>query len=988
MRSLFLTTLLLSASLPASVHAQALASAQDTAPATSTDPDEDEDEDFEDEIVVIAGRLRGSVDAPQPPILTLDEEEISAYGASSIEELLEALSAQTGSGRGRGGGRPVLLLNGQRVSSFREMRSIPPEAIRRVEILPEEVALRFGYPPDERVVNIILKDNFSSKQVAGEFNVPTRGGYTNWEAEGGLFRIDGPSRTNLEAKYTGTSMLTEAERGIEQDESRVPTVAGDPDPAEFRSLAGEDKEFVLNGTWTMGIGEGGLGGSLTGNAAYTRSETLSLSGLDTATLTDPATGDSELRTFADPLRRRAKSDTFEAGLAFNKPLGDWQLTVTGDGSYVESTTLVDRQADTADIADAVAAGTLAYNGALPSLADAGFDTARSKDLAVSSLATIVGSPLLLPGGEAQLTLRAGLDYDRSDNEDTRTTLGATVLERRDASAGFNLGIPITSRREDFGAAIGDLSANFSGGINDLSDFGLLTDWNAGLTWRPTTRLTLQASYIFKEAAPSLSQLGAPQIVTLNVPVYDFTTGQNVLVTSISGGNPDLRAEAQRDIKLSANWEFPVGFAERSNLLVEFFRNRSSDVTQSFPLLTAAIEDAFPDRVVRDASGQLVSIDRRAVTYDEVRSSNLRWGFNFFGKLGSDDAPSGGASGRSGGGEGRSAAAAPQAAMAAPASGGMGGAPRLDPAQWTQFRLTLCGPEGGPVPDAESLPEQVKQRLRREDGTIDEERLARLRERVCAADAQPPRAFDPARMEQMRQLLCGEGAIDPAALPEQMRERLVKPDGTIDEARVAMVRQRFCGAGGPGQAGQQASSGEGGGQNAQPPAGGMPFGRSGPRGGRWNVSIYHTVRFSDEVRIAPGGPVLDQLSGDAIAAGGVPRHQIEFDAGLFKDGYGLRLDGTWTGPAMVNGSGLPGSSDLRFGSIFRADARVFVDLGQRENLVAKYPFLKGARLSFVVDNIFDSRQKVTDANGDTPLAYQRAYREPQGRVIGIDFRKMF
>ena len=101
-----------------------------------------------------------------------------------------------------------------------------------------------------------------------------------------------------------------------------------------------------------------------------------------------------------------------------------------------------------------------------------------------------------------------------------------------------------------------------------------------------------------------------------------------------------------------------------------------------------------------------------------------------------------------------------------------------------------------------------------------------------------------------------------------------------------------------------------------------------------------------------------------------------------------MNAEWEAPANVNGTGLPGSSDLRFGSTFMVDLRLFADLGRNENLVAKVPFLKGTRVAFTVDNLFDSRQKVTDENGVVPIAYQAAYRQPQGRIVGIDIRKMF
>ena len=79
--------------------------------------------------------------------------------------MLEALAPQIGSAQGRGGGAPDPALNGQRISGFRELRDIPTEAISRVEILPEEVALKYGYRADQKVVNIVLRQRFRSTAV-------------------------------------------------------------------------------------------------------------------------------------------------------------------------------------------------------------------------------------------------------------------------------------------------------------------------------------------------------------------------------------------------------------------------------------------------------------------------------------------------------------------------------------------------------------------------------------------------------------------------------------------------------------------------------------------------------------------------------------------------------------------------------------------------------------------------------------------------------
>ncbi|MCP6335866.1 hypothetical protein NL449_28000, partial [Klebsiella pneumoniae] len=87
-----------------------------------------------------------------------------------------------------GGGMPVILIGGMRISSFREMRDFPPESIRKVEVLPEEAALRLGYAPDQRVVNFILKDKFRSYTGEVQFAAPDAGGSSNIEGTASLFR--------------------------------------------------------------------------------------------------------------------------------------------------------------------------------------------------------------------------------------------------------------------------------------------------------------------------------------------------------------------------------------------------------------------------------------------------------------------------------------------------------------------------------------------------------------------------------------------------------------------------------------------------------------------------------------------------------------------------------------------------------------------------------------------------------------------------------
>ena len=149
-----------------------------------------------------------------PPENTLDARDVRATGATNINELLDALAPQIGSAQGRGGERPVLLLNGQRISSFRELRDIPTEAIQRVEILPEEVALKYGYRADQKVVNIVLRQRFRSTvaQVGG--GAATDGGYASGNGDVTRLMIQRNGRTQFNLHAEGNSMLTEAERNI------------------------------------------------------------------------------------------------------------------------------------------------------------------------------------------------------------------------------------------------------------------------------------------------------------------------------------------------------------------------------------------------------------------------------------------------------------------------------------------------------------------------------------------------------------------------------------------------------------------------------------------------------------------------------------------------------------------------------------------------------------------------------------------------------
>lgn len=727
-------------------------------------PEEERDNEFgtgSGEIVVNAERLRGQLDVEQAPLVELNEEDIAAEGVTSIADLVTQLTNQTGSARGRGsGGRPVILVNGIRIGSFREFANYPPEALARVEVFPEEVAQRFGFPPDRRVINLVLKENYRNAEVELEFEGPSRGGYHQREQELGFLQIADGGRINFNFSANDRSLLTEDERNIIQTPGSISDIAGDPDQAQFRSLVSDNRSLDANLNWAKAIIDSGV--SLSANVNYNRSDARTLQGLNTVFLTDDPDDPNAgvLRTFGEgtPLEQRISTDRISSSGSLTKPIRDFRLTTTFDASLSETTQEFDQRFDTSELEEDAAAGLLALDAVLPSSVPVGFDTAFTRNTSASTRTTLRGPIANLPAGELLATFDAGYSWTNIESSDTRNNLPVD-LTRGVLSTGANLVIPITSRRNGFADALGSFTFNAQAGLDHLSDFGTLGDYTLGLTWGVTDKLNLSATYIAREVAPGLTSLGNPEVQFFNVPVFDFTNGETVLATVTTGGNPDLLAETQRDWKFAANWELPL--VRNTRFTVEYIRNRSDDVTRGFPIVTPEIEAAFPDRITRDANGTLTAVDRRFVTFAETRSDRLQFSLFTRGSIGAGQRGGRPGGGRPPGAGGPPRGGPPASSETPPADGaagpprpggqrGEGGANRRQ--QFMAFRERLCADDGlefvtrliRAVENGEDLstefpgvrPQQIERilsRIRDENGEISDERIAGFRERLCSMD---------------------------------------------------------------------------------------------------------------------------------------------------------------------------------------------------------------------------------------------------------------
>lgn len=547
-------------------------------PTTPANPSRPGDE----RVIVVEGqRPRGSVTADIPPERTFTPLEINAYGAGNVGELLQALGPQVRSNAGPEGSGPVTLLNGRRVASFSEIAEIPSEAIERVELFPEELALQYGYRPDQKVVNIVTYERFRSRLGQLGAIASTGGGYATGSARANYFAIRGNTRFDLGLDYSRSSALLESERDLAQLDPA-------PGAGRLRTLLPRTERLSMSGL---------VGGTLLDEVAATLTGRFEASGLR-ALLG---------RAGSTALTRNSDTRTAQLGTTLHGQAGRWLWTFTG--RYDHSATDI--------VTDGTAAGLR--------------NRARSSNAHANATLLLSGAPLRLPAGPLATIVRASFerwDYgslSRRDGTDRRAD-----LSRDSGAVQASLNLPI-ARAGHGEAALGDLSINASVELAGLSDHGTLHGYGLGLNWSPAGAVTLSASFTGAEAAPTLEQLGAPLLETANLRVFDFARREVVDITQLTGGNPALRREERRVFRLGLTVR-PVPATDLA-FSADYVVTRIDDPIAPFPLLTPQIEAAFPDRFTRAADGRLVQIDARPLNFGSARQQRLRWGFSFVRPLG-------------------------------------------------------------------------------------------------------------------------------------------------------------------------------------------------------------------------------------------------------------------------------------------------------------------------------------------------------------------
>jgi outer membrane receptor protein involved in Fe transport len=532
---------------------------------------DDDDEDEEGDIVVSGMRQRGGVDTNIPPETQLNSTRIRALGVGSLDEVIEELAPQTRSLRGRE--EPVVLLDGQRISSFSEIRDLPPEAIHRIDVFPEEVALQYGYPAARRVVNVVLRRRYKAIGLQGKLALGGDRARTAYRGKANILRLTPENLFNLDLQYRHENAVFDRQ---------------DANPgATARTLAPESDQFTTNATLNRKLGA--IAATINGRVQIERSRShFGLSGA------------------SEEVGRTTHERTAAVGLTLNGEISAWRWSFTG-----------------------------AYDDQRESLHPFGDDTPAGTTIRGSVTNHRIGSAdLLLNGGilsmpAGYVAASLGLRFESQElvvRVRSGTQMRPSRLGRETPHAFINFDIPLTSRREAFLGGLGELSANFNAQVDRPSGFGALAKFGYGLRWTPISMLNLIASMSHEEEAPDIKSLGAAEVITPSIRLYDFANGGAVTAARTEGGNPNLVPEHRRAIDLRLQLR-PIDRLDLG-LSLEYSDSRILHAISGTISATPQLERAFPELFLRDESGTLMGFDRRPVNFSRYDREQIRWGINF------------------------------------------------------------------------------------------------------------------------------------------------------------------------------------------------------------------------------------------------------------------------------------------------------------------------------------------------------------------------
>lgn len=821
------------------------------------------------EIVIIAPSLFRDV----RPERDLDEESISSYGVSTVDELIGEIQVELGDDE-----EPVFVVNGERVYDLDDIGAYPVEVLRQLQVLPRGTGVRLGGSPNQRVISLALRRQVRSGTLTVAPRLATDGGWGSSRGETILTHVSGRRRGNATLRVRDEQPLLESQRGIIQPVAQVPYATGgniiaypdlsgeidpllsaaagetvtvvpvppNPNPTlgrlaadaneenvtdlgPFRTLRPALRSYDLNASYTAPLTPWLTS---TTTLRFGRSTSRSLLGLPSGIFVlgddNPASPFSVPVGLAflggDPLRSHYRRDSGEGNVTLTAKLGgSWRAVLNGKHSRASDSSRIEHtgSAGAIPLGDSVNP----FGSDLGDLVPIESDLTRSRYRTTAAQLSVTGTPLRLPAGDPTVTLEGRLGW-RSIRSGSSFTVEPRRLNRTERAVRTALDVPLASRRNEFLPELGELTASAEYSRLHFSDAGKADRSILGLTWEPRQILRLRGSLEHSKEPAPIETLGAATVVTPGVRVFDPLTGDTVDVTYVGGGNPDLTPQSTDTTKLSALFWILPSLGLQANAEYSDVRNRN--FISSLPPTSEAIMLAFPERFLRDPGGSLTVADARPVNFKDHRQRRLRYGISL-------NTP-------------------------------LGGGPR-------EGSSPMGGPESGEDQDEAAAPASAP----------------------AAAAARRPRT-------------------------------------------------------------------------------------------RVQLTANHSVVLEDKIDIRSGLAPVDLLNGGAIGiAGGRVRHEFDATAAVSSGGTGIRLGLTWRGQSLLESRIEDSNGLIRFSPQLLWNLRGFADA---RRLFPDSHWARGTRLTLNILNLTNFRQSVRDPFGSTPLQYQPGYRDPIGRTVELELRKVF
>ena len=556
---------------------------------TTADDRNDRDAFESSEILIIGTRPRGGIAGDDVPDQQFDSDDVKETGAGTVSELVEAIRPRT---RGGGSAEPAFLLNGRRPVNSAEVRDLPPEAIERVDVFPESVAVRHGFRADQQVYNFVLRENFRAVTADSGASLSGRGGRSGYHANINYLALSGPSRLSLDLQAQRDTSLLEAESDLDFDLATLPGSTLAVDARRFRTLLPAQNRVQLASTLSR---------------ALTPTITATLSARFVASESDSLFGIRVISTdgTVSALEQKVSTRGGQAGLALNGDHSGINWSLSGDWSRTRAVT-------TTDVPGALA-------GEWPDRAVLESEAWNLELLAHRRLFAVpagwVNASARLGGSRRGIVAEVEQQAVRSKGE----------LSRSSAFAQLSVDLPLASGEGYFLGDIGNLSASFTIRREDISGFRPLDLRSGALNWSPVPRLRINLSATREQRAPTLLQLGSPIIRTPAVRFFDFSERRSVEVTQVGGGNPALGTETRREwlggASLQVRRQNPELYAS-----LNYVRRNVANPVFDLPF-GAEVEAAFPERFQRDAGGILRVVDLRPLNGVRHIQEELRWGWS-------------------------------------------------------------------------------------------------------------------------------------------------------------------------------------------------------------------------------------------------------------------------------------------------------------------------------------------------------------------------